>query len=66
MKTPQQLVRIHYPEFIKSLTAFKDTFREIQYEHIKTRFTESGKPLTGNYVNPVISNVRKKPRKVRK
>jgi len=56
MNTPANLMRKNYPEFLKELEKFKDTFGSIKREYVKCGPNEFGKKFKGVSVNPVISD----------
>jgi len=56
METPQDLMRTHYPEFLKDINKFKEVFGNIKREHIKCNLGEWGTELKGVAINPTISD----------
>jgi len=56
METPQDLMRTHYPEFLKDINKFKEVFGNIKREHIKCSVGEWGAELKGVAIDPIISD----------
>ncbi len=57
MKTPSDLAREHFPEFLKDLEVFKTEFGNIKREFVHLpKIGSFGKDLTGTAINPVISD----------
>lgn len=55
MKTPQDLMREQYPEFLKTINEFNKIFGQIKREYIKCSIGEWGSKFEGVEINPVLS-----------